>query len=162
MSIMLLCTFMEDLCSIFLFLVVVSMENSSFGTANPIVIITTDSFYKMIHTRKRKHFFYCKLCVLFCFCWAISSGDYEMRVLGGLSCNSVGVCCKCQKCSTPPAFEESLQLAVVRYLKKEYVYRHHFLVQVTRLILSKHNISQKQAAVSLSLKTELHEEKKNQ
>ena len=92
----------------------------------------------------------------------MSSGDYEMRVLGGLSCNSVGVCCKCQKCSTPPAFEESLQLAVVRYLKKEYVYRHHFLVQVTRLILSKHNISQKQAAVSLSLKTELHEEKKNQ
>ena len=32
-----LCTFMEDLCSIFLFLVVVSMENSSFGTAKPIV-----------------------------------------------------------------------------------------------------------------------------
>ena len=109
---------MEDLCSIFLFLVVVSMENSSFGTANPIVIITTYSFYKMIHTRKGNIFFTANF-VYFCFYWAMSSGDYEMRVLGGLSCNSVGVCCKCQKCSTPPAFEESLQLAVVRYLKKE-------------------------------------------
>ena len=46
------CTFMEDL-----FLVVISMENSSFGTANPIVIITTYSFYKMIHTRKGNIFF---------------------------------------------------------------------------------------------------------
>ena len=56
---------MEDLCSIFLFLVVVSMENSSFGTANPIVIITTDSFYKMIHTKE--NFFLLQILCTFAF-----------------------------------------------------------------------------------------------
>lgn len=111
-----LCTFMEDLCSIFLFLVVVSMENSSFGTAKPIV----KYYYNLgIHFTDFTKWYIPEKGNTFCFCWAMSSGDYEMRVLGGLSCNSVGVCCKCQKCSTPPAFEESLQLAVVRYLKKE-------------------------------------------
>ena len=82
-------------------------------------------------------------------CWAMSSGVTTSCVFWAVSVaiqaiQTLSWVCKCQKCSTTPAFEESLQL-VARYFKKEFLFRHQFLVLITRLILSKHNISQKQS-----------------